>query len=586
VTPRDSGALGGHPAHDSCDKVIQMFLEQNILGQCPGGWCDYLVQFSEVLVVLLLADGFIFLVTLIPPLFSWKNKKPDSRKRIFFAAFACLTFYFWLLVLALHSLYCFGFLAHAGPCNYSSLVSSATSVRASQLTSDPVLDSPIKNNLENDSLDSRLLPPDNLVEGEGTLVTNMTNMSFTMAEALSQDNSIEKCINNAENSLKNITLVNFLIIFILIIVVAANVNEVLHAKALYYQETLCRKEDIQRFLSSLVTKRPEVGHLVKCFHTSKSADAKTNSGHKVVTYSTVDNFEYQTWKDFSDLRLIEPSRDYPVIEVEIVLNFFPGDQATAEKYKQFVQKLTKEHSGKDTKISIDDYFHIEDQKEWTFYIGNKRHISPWWEKDPARIFLSCVLLFGWPFRLSYKGKVAKHRIEVKKAVFCETTSQDEGVSLTATPGSSMDGCNNSTQQEDDYCAPPVTPPPTEPPLQNNHNPSASSQEHVVDVQVSSPPLLVSNPSISNPSISYNVDKQYQADHSPDRSTPLLNRHQGNHPLRSAPIASPRTHLRETTKDIVTAVTHHDINGMNAVSTVALKDVDVQMSALSGYETYV
>ena len=198
---------------------------------------------------------------------------------------------------------------------------------------------------------------------------------------------------------------------------------VLHAKALYYQETLCRKEDIQRFLSSLVTKRPEVGHLVKCFHTSKSADAKTNSGHKVVTYSTVDNFDYQTWKDFSDLRLIEPSRDYPVIEVEIVLNFFPGDQSTAEKYKQFVQKLTKEHSGKDTKISIDDYFHIEDQKEWTFYIGNKRYIAPWWEKDPARIFLSCVLLFGWPLRLSYKGKVAKHRIEVKKAVFCETTSQ-------------------------------------------------------------------------------------------------------------------------------------------------------------------
>ena len=52
------------------------------------------------------------------------------------------------------------------------------------------------------------------------------------------------------------------------------------------------------------------------------------------------------------------------------------------------------------------------------------------------------------------------------------------------------------------------------------------------------------------------------------------------------MASPRTHLRETTKDIMTAVTHHDINGMNAVSTVALKDIDVQMSSLSGYETYV
>ena len=53
---------------------------------------------------------------------------------------------------------------------------------------------------------------------------------------------------------------------------------VLHAKALYYQETLCRKEDIQKFLSSLVSKKPEVGHLVKCFHLSKSPDTKTNSG--------------------------------------------------------------------------------------------------------------------------------------------------------------------------------------------------------------------------------------------------------------------------------------------------------------------
>jgi hypothetical protein len=55
------------------------------------------------------------------------------------------------------------------------------------------------------------------------------------------------------------------------------------------------------------------------------------------------------------------------------------------------------------------------------------------------------------------------------------------------------------------------------------------------------------------------------------------------PQRSVPLTSPRTHLRETTKDIVTAVTHQDINGVN---TVALKDIDVQMTSMSGYETYV
>ena len=91
-------------------------LKTNILDTCPGGFCDYIQTNAEALVVILCVDGFIFLVTLLPPLFSWSNKKPDGRKRIYFAALACFTFYFWLAFLAVNSLYCFGFLAHHGPC--------------------------------------------------------------------------------------------------------------------------------------------------------------------------------------------------------------------------------------------------------------------------------------------------------------------------------------------------------------------------------------------------------------------------------------------------------------------------------------
>jgi hypothetical protein len=91
-----------------------MPLTHNLVGHCPGGWCDHLKGASELLVVLLLADCFMFLVTLLPPVFTWKDKRPDAKVRVYFAAFACITFYFWLGVLALHSAYCFGFLAHAG----------------------------------------------------------------------------------------------------------------------------------------------------------------------------------------------------------------------------------------------------------------------------------------------------------------------------------------------------------------------------------------------------------------------------------------------------------------------------------------
>jgi hypothetical protein len=59
----------------------------------------------QVLVIALLVDAFIFLVTLLPFVFTWSNKKPDGKKRIFFAALACVTFYFWLAFLVLNSVY-------------------------------------------------------------------------------------------------------------------------------------------------------------------------------------------------------------------------------------------------------------------------------------------------------------------------------------------------------------------------------------------------------------------------------------------------------------------------------------------------
>ena len=426
---------------------------------------------------------------------------------------------------------------------------------------------------------------------------------------------------------------------------------------------------MQKFLSSLVGKPPEVGHYVSCFHPAKSPDVKTNATRKVITFSTIENFTYNSWRDFSDVRLIEPSMNYPIIEIEIVLNFFPGDHYTAEKYKGFVVQLTKENSGKDAKINIDDYFHIEDHREWTFFIGNPDYISPWWNSGVGRALISCVFLFGWPFRMGYHGRIAKHQIEVKKAVFCENTSQDEGVSLSATPGSSSNetaapnsnaaNANNtnavSTEKEDNQAenheeqtanaantevdggksnptpkAPPSVPAagasaemnPHSQPLQQTNIATAPPMAAMMDPD--SKPLhldvglrqneqlvnaVISNPPAAAAAAAVHLHQTHLQQHTtlrhhplqqPQHQQQLLSQHHHNPyststgvhisppmpPQRSVPITSPRTHLRET-RDIVTAVTHHqDINGVNAVNTIALKDIDVQMSALSGYETYV
>jgi hypothetical protein len=88
------------------------------------------------------------------------------------------------------------------------------------------------------------------------------------------------------------------------------------------------------------------------------------------------------------------------------------------------------------------------------YGGNLFHkIDSRWDKLPAKVVLSCIFLIGWPFRMSYKGRVGKHNVEVKKAVFVEYSSQDEGVSLSATPGSSANNNHNAAEQQNNRCQP-------------------------------------------------------------------------------------------------------------------------------------
>ena len=93
-----------------------------VTGDCPGGFCNIIKDNSEIVIVLLCVQAFIFLITLIPPLFNWSKKKPDGRKRIYFGILACVTFYMWLLFLAVNTLYCFGFVVQRGPCLNSTVV--------------------------------------------------------------------------------------------------------------------------------------------------------------------------------------------------------------------------------------------------------------------------------------------------------------------------------------------------------------------------------------------------------------------------------------------------------------------------------
>merc|ERR1719367_27333 len=149
----------------------------------------------------------------------------------------------------------------------------------------------------------------------------MALISWTSDKA---NSSCVQLANEHETQLRNLTLVNALILIVLLIVFIANAREAMTAKALFHKETLCKREEVQRFLSSLVLKPPEVGHLINCFHTAKTnADTRNKKANmaataanlkkagkdggpprKVITFSAIENFNYQTWRDFSAIQLI------------------------------------------------------------------------------------------------------------------------------------------------------------------------------------------------------------------------------------------------------------------------------------------
>ena len=245
------------------------------------------------------------------------------------------------------------------------------------------------------------------------------------------------------------------------------------------------------------------------------------------------------------------------------------------------------------------------------------------------------------------------QVEIKKAVFVENNSADEGVSLSATPASEdnaaaatevifkkteqktpdivVEAKKDSTEAEDEDDDPigdddetqamleaagkPGPPPVTSTASSSNHE---QFTEHRVNAVVSQPPKEPLRENFSDPlhsqaaaasvasaSASAQQHQYFFQQMQVGPSIPTTRKPQipaFGHPLANVlpphpaaavsaaassvqPQQQRRTALRTVReKDVVTTVTHQDINGVN---TVALKDLDVQMTAgMSGYETYV
>lgn len=205
------------------------------------------------------------------------------------------------------------------------------------------------------------------------------------------------------------------------------------------------------------------------------------------------------------------------------------------------------------------------------------------------------------------------QVEIKKAVFVENNTADEGVSLSATPaseaGEAKEAVTVSSEKKEEK---PVVLDSTEAIQEENESEAEEHEDETRAMLEAKPPVVTSTASsidqftehrvnavVSHPpkeSQNYSDHQYFYQQMQVGPSIPTTRNKQipaFGHPLANVlPQQQPQLQQQRRLRTLcekdnvasVTAVTHQDING---VSTVAMKDLDsVQMTAMSGYETYV
>ncbi len=232
----DEGDAGG----DLGQKILDPF-RSTLFHECPDGLCAVIQRYNEFILGALVLIGLVFLATLVPPVFSWTRCKPDGKRRVAFAFLAFVTFYFWLVFLIVNSVYCFGFLAHEGPCVDVNRTSAAVAVarddinataRAAGATSDVVVGGDVTPGEEEvTQVAADLQDSSSTARRRGLVASYVTEplaLGLTAALGGSGDGGNESCSTAATDhqaDLRNLTCTNVLILVVLLVVLIANAKE-------------------------------------------------------------------------------------------------------------------------------------------------------------------------------------------------------------------------------------------------------------------------------------------------------------------------------------------------------------------------
>lgn len=196
-------------------------------------------------------------------------------------------------------------------------------------------------------------------------------------------------------------------------------------------------DDTAAFINTLCETPPTIVTTMECYHMETKTrqvtwtDANGNTQYrtetymeKVTTWIGSESFDFNHWKDTSDMSKIPVCDSKTVLKVKLSKTIEFADEETSSAFNQQLMKFVDRNKHRDVYYNFDTNYDIPNFKE-RLLCFHKDYKIPFWMNGGCLWFAS-VMCCTWPFRLLLKRSSTKDKFAISKLVSLNPFNSNDG----------------------------------------------------------------------------------------------------------------------------------------------------------------
>lgn len=186
-------------------------------------------------------------------------------------------------------------------------------------------------------------------------------------------------------------------------------------------------EDTASFISNICATKPIITFIMECYHIEiktreiRYRDSRGNLRYRTETYTEKvttwigsEEFNFNYWKDTSDMSAIPVCDSNSVVKVKLKKKIDIRDAETRRTMHRQCEEFVKCNRYRDERYTVATTFGISNFKE-RILCYDRNYGLPFWMNGGC-FWLASIMCLTWPYRLMLKRSSKKQNFEVVKVV--------------------------------------------------------------------------------------------------------------------------------------------------------------------------